>query len=53
MYLNHFAVNLKLTQHCKSTTFQLKNFKSYKRVAVSQSSTKEKWKGKGQIQISN
>ena len=24
IYLNHFAVHLKLTQYCKSTIFQLK-----------------------------
>ena len=24
--LNHFAVHLKLTQHCKSSKFHLKNF---------------------------
>ena len=25
--MNHFAVHLKLTQHCKSTNFNKKNFK--------------------------
>ena len=30
MYNNHFAVHLKLTQHCKSTTVQYKiKLKSY------------------------
>ena len=32
--LNHFAVHLKLTQHCKSTIFQLKNLKTNNRASL-------------------